>query len=415
VKKMLGKFFALIGMAWVNFENSKARWFLMLLSMAIGVFSLTTVLVVSEIGRKAIFDEIQSFGVNRIWAFRDLNDLLDDPNADPWTSNKMISNEVIEEITQYCKDVRLIAPGFWLGAKVAYFGKVFEGVLLVGAGTDWAMIHNEQLANGRFIAPIDEARRSRICVLSGKARKLIFGEIEALGMNLQIADEYFTVVGILKNNERPLLKSINAAPLREEAIIIPFSVLQSSNWHNTRNVEYLDFQITGFNKLTQVAEDLKNYLCLKYGNEFRFQVKMLYFEIQKAKRIMRILTIVLGIISGVALLIAGIGIMNMMLASIIERFFEIGIRRAIGATRKDILFQFMVEAIMVGAFGGIIGILAAISVLMFCRVWLNIGEISLLPAMMVALSVSVLTGLLAGIYPARKAAKLNPSEALMRV
>jgi len=415
MQRRLRTFLDLIRIAYFNFTMSKMRWFLMLLSMAIGVFSLTVVLVVSEVGKKTIFDEIQSVGINRVWIYRDLNDLFDDPNPDPWTSNKMISNDITKDIAEYCKDVRRLAPSIRRGVEVTYHGKSFEGILLIGAGSDWGLIHNEQLASGRFIAPVDEARRNRVCVLSGEAQKLIFGENSALGTSLQIGGEYFTIVGILKKKERPISKNISTVPLREESIIVPISVLQSSNWFNTQNVEYLDFQITSFNKMTQAAEDIKSYLCLKFENGPHFQVKMLYFEIQKAKRIMRILSVVLGIISGVALLIAGIGIMNMMLASVIERFFEIGIRRAVGATRKDILFQFMIEAIMIGVLGGMAGILGALSLSLLARIWMTGSEFSLLPAIAIALSVSVLTGLLAGIYPAQKAAKLNPSEALMRI
>lgn len=405
----------LIRIAYSNFLMSKMRCFLMLLSMAIGVFSLTVVLVVSEIGKGIIFEEIQGFGINRVWAYRDLTDLIDDPNPDPWTSNKMISNAISNDIAEYCKGVRLAAPSIRRGVEVTHHGKVFEGILLVGAGSDWGLIHNERLACGRFVTPVDEARRNRICVLSGEAQKLIFGENSSLGTCLQIGGEYFTIVGILEKKERPISKSISTIPLREESIIVPITVLQSPSWLNTLNVEYLDFQVTSFNRVTQAAANVKDYLSIKYGNDPRFQVKMLYFEIQKARKIMRILSIVLGIISGIALLIAGIGIMNMMLASVFERVFEIGIRRAVGASRHDILLQFITEAVMVGMFGGLAGILGALFVALVARVLLNLNDVSLIPAIATALSVSFLTGLLAGVYPARKAAHLNPSEALTRV
>jgi putative ABC transport system permease protein len=379
------------------------------------VFSLTIVLAVSAIGKNMIFEEIQSFGINRVWVFRDLNELYNEPNPDLWTSNRMLTNGDVENLAEFCRDIRLLAPSFRHVTEVVCNGKTFSGILLIGAGSNWGIIHGEQLESGRFIAPLDEKRRNLVCVLSSKAAKSIFGDFHALGKRLQINNEYLTIVGILKNNERPLLESIRAVPARQETIIIPYTVMQGQNWYNTRNVEFLDFRVTSFDKITRAAEDIKNYFHLKYGNRHQFEVKMLYDEIKRAKRIMRILSVMLGILAGIAMLIAGFGIANIMLASVTERFHEIGIRRAVGATRKDILFQFIAEATVVGFLGGMTGILAVLGIAFFGTLWFDLSKYSLWPAVLISSSLSVLTGMLAGVYPATRAADLNPVAALSRV
>jgi putative ABC transport system permease protein len=388
-------------MVWANFASGKMRATFMLLSTAIGVFSLTAVLVVSQAGKNMVFEEIQSVGINRIWAFRDLNELYQEPNPNPWTSNKMLSGEIVENIAETCRSIRLLAPSFRRPVEVTYRGKIFSGLLLIGAGCKWGIIHNEQIERGRFLAPLDEQRRNPVCVLSQKAAKLIFGDSPPMDETLQIGIEHFKVIGILRKNERPLLESIHV-PLREETIIVPYTVLQAPQWLNTLNAEYLDFQAAGFESVEQTGEDIKKYLALTHGGRHRFEVRMLHGEIKRAKSIMQILTVTLGILGGIAMLIAGFGIANFMLASVTERCHEIGVRRAVGATRKDILLQFVLEATIVGVGGGVIGMVMR-------HGW----EFAM--AASAALVVSGLTGMLAGVYPARKAANLNPIDALAKV
>jgi putative ABC transport system permease protein len=402
-------------MVWANFASGKMRATFMLLSTAIGVFSLTAVLVVSQAGKNMVFEEIQSVGINRIWAFRDLNELYQEPNPNPWTSNKMLSGEIVENIAETCRSIRLLAPSFRRPVEVTYRGKIFSGLLLIGAGCKWGIIHNEQIERGRFLAPLDEQRRNPVCVLSQKAAKLIFGDSPPMDETLQIGIEHFKVIGILRKNERPLLESIQAVPLREETIIVPYTVLQAPQWLNTLNAEYLDFQAAGFESVEQTGEDIKKYLALTHGGRHRFEVRMLHGEIKRAKSIMQILTVTLGILGGIAMLIAGFGIANFMLASVTERCHEIGVRRAVGATRKDILLQFVLEATIVGVGGGVIGMVMALWCAYLGSFWLEAARYSFWPAASAALVVSGLTGMLAGVYPARKAANLNPIDALAKV
>jgi len=202
--------------------------------------------------------------------------------------------------------------------------------------------------------------------------------------------------------------------MHEELVFIPLSLMQSAAFFNTHNIFYVDFQINSIEESEIVEKRINDFLQIRFGDTEDFVIKMLYSEIQTSKRIMRTLKLVLSFIAFITLAMAGVTITNTMLAAVMERFYEIGLRRAIGARRKDVMWQFLTEAACIGFVGGLAGTLFSVVIYSISLMWLRYTDIAFFTYIAVSLLISGFTGFLAGIYPAHQASRLNPIEALNR-
>ena len=380
--------------------------------MTIGVFSLTSVRIISRLAKQLIYREIQTFGINRIWIYRDFNTEPNNAITNSIIDEKQLNLTHAKQLMKYCPNITQIAPSIYDAMEIRCQDKLLQGVRAIATVPEWIAIKNEEIAFGRFLSPLDELCSNYVCVLSFETYASLFRDSNVLHRQILIDGEYFTIVGVLKKKERPLLNMIGAVPMREELILIPLSVMQSSRWKNTVDIQYLDLQVSSETYINLTIDQIKNYLDLCFGENEIFVIKTLSGEIEKADRIMKILTLSMTMIAAVVLLLAGLGIMNIMLTAVNERYFEIGIRRAVGARKADILFQFLAESFAVGIIGGFLGIAGSLVVYYLALTFLGKTQISLIEPVITAVIVSMSVGLLAGIYPAREAADLNPIDAL---
>ncbi|MBD3340211.1 MAG: FtsX-like permease family protein [Candidatus Lokiarchaeota archaeon] len=395
-----------------NIYLNKFRFYIVLFMMTIGVFSLTSVRIISRLAKQLIYREIQTFGINRIWIYRDFNTDANNAFTNSIIDEKQLNLKHAKQLMKYCPNITQIAPSIYVAMDIRYQDKLMQGVRTIATIPEWISIKNEEIAFGRFLSPLDELCSNYVCVLSFETYASLFGNSIALPKQILIDGEYFTIVGVLKKKERPLLNMIGAVPMREELIVIPLSVMQSSRWKNTVDIQYLDLQVSSETYINLTIDQIKDYLDLCFGENKIFEIKTLSGEIEKADRIMKILTFSLTMIAAVVLLLAGLGIMNIMLTAVNERYFEIGIRRAVGARKADILFQFLAESFAVGIIGGFLGIAGSLVVYYLALIFLGKTQISLIEPVITAVIVSMSVGLLAGVYPAKEAADLNPIDAL---
>ncbi|MBN2010921.1 ABC transporter permease [candidate division KSB1 bacterium] len=386
----------------------KFRFLIMWLSMAIGVFSLTSVQLISKLTHRLIYQEIESIGINRIWLYRD----FDENTIDPWNADEQLNLNHVKQIVTCCPMVINSAPSIISEYELRYGNNCWDRVRVIATVSEWTAIKNEKMNKGKFLSEIDNRRHNYVCVLSYEACESLFKEREPIHQKILLNGEYFTVIGVLEKKERPLLNMIGAAPVREELIIIPLSVMQSHCWKKTHNIQYLDLQVSNMSEMNSAIKKINHYLSLCFGTSVKFKIKTLRTEIKRADNIMHTLTISLTVIAGIVLLLAGLGIMNTMLAAVKERYFEIGIRRAVGARKNDILKQFLSEAALIGIIGGLTGIISAIGLYSLILRWIGNAHVSVIFPIISGLLISVITGLLAGIYPAIRASSLNPIEAL---
>jgi len=271
------------------------------------------------------------------------------------------------------------------------------------------------LAAGRFLTEEDEARHVQVCVLGDGARRDLFGQEPALGQALKVNDVWFTVVGILAPSGQAA-DSFQGVPVGSTSreILAPYpTVLRKLDRDPLESpLSELVVKLEDGTSPTEAARVASGLLDRLHGGAADFELVVPEALLAQSRRTQRLFNVVMGCIAGISLLVGGIGIMNIMLATVLERTREIGIRRAIGARRKDVLVQFVVEAFALSAVGGVLGVL--LGVLIARVVAASAGWPTVVTAWSLLLStgVSGAVGLLSGFYPALRAASIDPIEAL---
>ena len=289
-----------------------------------------------------------------------------------------------------------------------------------GSNPDYQKVYGFTIASGQFISEVNLARRDMVVVVGSKVAEDLFGSDDAVGQKVKIRDKRFTVIGVMEPRG---LSSFGFS--WDELVVTPITTYQARLFSQKTPsgedaVQQISVQVASAEVMDEVTEEIETLLRKRHriaaDEDDDFAVLSLEQMLGTFETITLALTLFLGLIGAISLLVGSIGIMNIMLVSVTERTREIGIRKAVGAKRRDILLQFLIEAAAISLIGGGIGIIGA---------WLLAQGISLIDLggfrinavvspliVMVAVSVSVIIGLVSGIYPAMRAARLNPIDAL---
>ena len=290
---------------------------------------------------------------------------------------------------------------------------VNQSLQIVGATPFYEEVNNWYIQAGRFITQSDMERREPVCVIGSEIRKDLFEMEDPIGLELRVGEERFTVVGVMEEKGNSM-----ASEGWDNRVIIPITTMEIRFIGQQKGWMYLWAQAESYEKVEQAVAEIKVAMRQQHGDEKYFEFFTAKEIIKQVGNVSRIVQILLGGVASVALFVGGIGIMNIMLVSVTERTREIGLRKALGAKRRDILIQFLIEAIVLSVCGGFIGIfigssLASVSGLIISKLmkasWPAVVSVQ---AALIAFSVSALIGIFFGLYPANKAAGLTPTEAL---
>jgi putative ABC transport system permease protein len=299
-------------------------------------------------------------------------------------------------------------------------GNESVSVVIEGTTPEFQQLYDFEIASGRYISEVDIARRDMVVVLGSKTAEDLFGSDDPVGQQVKMRDKRFTVIGVLAPRG---MSSFGFS--WDEMVITPITTYQARLFSQTTPsgedaVQSIVVQAASAEVMDEVTEDIEKLLRKRHkideDEDDDFAVMSLEQMLGIFETITLALTVFLGLIGGISLLVGSIGIMNIMLVTVTERTREIGLRKAIGAKRRDILIQFLLEASMLSLVGGAIGLTGA---------WLMAYGISLIDLggftinavvspfiVILAVSVSVFIGLASGLYPAMRAARLNPIDAL---
>ncbi len=396
----------------------KVRSFLSMLGIIFGVASVMAVLSVVAGARGEVLKQLKALGANNILV--SARTLSPQKLKDVHLRSQGLRVKDGEELARRCPLVEAWAPLKILKPKVTVGDKPVR-CEVVGVTSAFLDVTDFQLAEGRFLSPIDNAQNLRVCVIEDEVRRRAFPLSNPLGKRITIAHELYTIVGVLQSKEITESK-FDVADIKRlnRRIYVPLSCALHRMTQPTRGheIDELSIKIVSTDYLRPAARIISRYLEAAHRAESLapeqrdYEVKIAMDLLKKTQRTQLIFDIVMGCSAGISLLVGGIGIMNIMLANVTERRREIGIRRSVGARQSDILNQFVLEALATCFVGGLLGVglgfllkwgITAFAQWKTAVVWNGIFA---------SFAVALLDGLIFGAYPAWKAARMDPIEAL---
>jgi len=382
---------------WAN----KVRAFLTTLGVIIGSACIVLVVTVALSGRRYVIQQIEGVGSNLVWARLDI-----DPNQ-PIMLQDELSIDDMNAVKAGIPGVVTVAGTRGTLATVSV-ASVERNVSLVGVTEGFQQIRNLLILQGRFIDTEDISSRSRVCLITTQLAKFAFPFSDPIGKNLRVGELSFTVIGIFKER----VETYGLSEIQDYSVLIPFPLMKY--YLGDSSLEMLYAQAGSPEEVIPVTKQLEALLASRHPTQARYSVTNLSNILDAARRIALALTIVLLLIGFIALLVSGIGIMNIMLVTVQERTREIGIRKAIGARHREILYQFLLEAFMISGFGSVLGILIAVAIPVSVRPLLpaNISLPVPWESVVLAFLVSCSVGVFFGYLPAERAAQLQPTESL---
>jgi putative ABC transport system permease protein len=406
-----------LGMALDSIRGHKFRSFLTVLGIVIGVFTAIVIASLLTGMRQSIVSIIEEYGTNNIYAFH----LSTGPRTGEDRSERLrkplqVADAEAIKTAPAVEDVAVVAPnvGYSGGPfddNITYQGKNYRWGNTQGVTANYANICNVNVKEGRFISELDNEQRSNVIVIGVNAADALFpGQANIAGTQVRMGGYNFEVIGVLEKRKAGFFGENE----EDNAVFLPFRTAQKV----APARGYMLFVIQGRSgqvqeALTQSEEILRRRRQVKFGDPDNFDIKTADKFIEQFDSITAMVGLIAIAISSLGLLVGGIGVMNIMLVSVTERTREIGVRKAIGARRKDIVRQFLFEAMMLTFLGGVLGVLLSVGIAQLLML--------LIPSMPAAiptwavvsgLTVSIGVGLIFGVWPARKASRLDPIECL---
>jgi putative ABC transport system permease protein len=402
-----------IGMALESVKANKFRSFLTILGVMVGVGAVISMASIIDGLNLAAEAEIDMMGSNVIIVDRfgpgvDYDDLTDEERNRPWPTE-----EEAEVILKNCPSVDGVAPqNHWTfedGNDLKYKNRKFSNATFNGTWPDLIKVRDINMKSGRFISPTDLQFRTSVCVIGTDIEKTLFPNENPLGRAIRLHGREFEVIGVYEEAE-----SYFGNDYWNRLISIPLSTY--AKWLPYDKALTLEVRAESRTKMDEAMEEiiaaLRIHRKVPFGapNNFHLSTQEQFKE--QAERITDVIYVIMIVITSVGLMVGGIGVMNIMLVSVTERTREIGVRKAIGAKRSNILLQFLTEAMSLSGLGGIIGVVVGVALGLILNSVFGFPVSLPMFWIVVGFGVSVSVGLVSGVYPAFKAARLDPIEAL---
>jgi len=394
-------------LAWQALRANKVRAMLTMLGVVIGSACIVLVVTVALAGKRYIIGQIEAVGSNLIYA-----ELIHSGSARPFTLADEITSADLQAVQQSVPSAVEAAGTVDIPMSVSVNGREHP-INLVGVTSGFQKIRNLVVLQGRFLDQDDMMTQSKVCLLTPSLATLMFLSESPLGRDIRVGELHFTVVGVFKER----VATFGQTEIRQESVIVPFSLIKY--YTGTDYLHILYVQADRPEDVSGVTTEVADVLQSRHRAEAKYHVDNLAGILEAAHKISLALTVLLVLIALIALTISGIGIMNIMLVTVTERTREIGIRKAIGARRDAILYQFLMEALLISGTGALAGIIIAVSIPVminsFIRLFPEAGGVTIpvsWVSVVLAFIVSCSTGLLFGYLPANRAARLHPTESL---
>ncbi|MFZ6030266.1 MAG: ABC transporter permease [Chloroflexota bacterium] len=386
---------------------NKLRSALTVLGIVIGVAAVIAMLAIGRGAEKSITRAVEGIGTNVLYVFSGGKEGLRNPR--PLT---LLDVAALEEASS----VSYVAPSLQGNAQVSYGGDT-TNTSIVGVTPDYAAVSNLAVAEGEMLSDANLVERAAVVVIGADVAESLFGRTEDIvGEKVRIMGQPFSVIGVLER------KGGSGFGSQDDQVLVPLTTAQTRliRRPSRQQVDMILVQAASAALVDRAVEDVTAILAERHHttiDEPDFQILNQQAILSSLQSVIGVLTIFLGGIASISLLVGGIGIMNIMLVSVTERTREIGLRKAVGARKRDILAQFLVESSVLSLLGGIVGILLAWGIAAIVAQVAAANEVEIAPAIeldavLLATLFSAAVGLFFGFYPARRAANLEPVEAL---
>ena len=393
-------------MAWSSLIANKMRSLLTMLGIIIGVAAVIALVSIGYGVRQQITESISSLGSNLLMVYPGAPRT---PGVRPVSgANKTLKMGDYEAISKM-DSVEAASPVSANSYLTVYMSKNWT-TTVNGANADFQYVNNWTMKSGRFITDSQIERRERVAVIGATVAKNLFGNEDPIGKDIRIHKNSFKVVGVLDEKGSGTMGND-----QDDVIVVPYTTMME----RVMGVDYLRMiyiQAKEGEDLERVQADIENILRVRHGIKNPdlddFNVNNMASIMKAVEENTATMTLFLGAVAAISLLVGGIGIMNIMLVSVTERTREIGVRKALGATYRTIITQFLIEAIVISLVGGAIGILVGIGASQLIATVAKLKTVVTTGPILLSFGFSMTIGLVFGSYPARKAAKLNPIDAL---
>jgi putative ABC transport system permease protein len=380
---------------------NKIKAFLTMLGVVIGSSCIVLVVTISLAGRNYIVAQVEAAGSNLVYA--ELRRI----GAQATTLGDEITLADVEAVRREIPYVVETAGTHDLQMSVVA-GGIERPVTLVAVTEGFQRIRHLLVVTGRYFDDDDMRSQDKTCLVTEELARAVFPGVSPVGENIRVGELRFTIIGVFKER----IATFGQSEIARESIIVPFGLMKG--YAGTDSVKVLYAQASTPESVPIVTRETERLLRSRHRDGALYDVQDLRGILEATRKISLAVSLVLLGVGSITLIISGVGIMNIMLVTVTERTREIGVRKAIGAAKREILYQFLLEAIIISASGALIGILIATSIPFIIRPFIPqgltipISGISIVAAFLV----SCMTGVIFGYLPASRAAKLQPTEAL---
>jgi putative ABC transport system permease protein len=388
----------LLEFAWTGLAVQRGRSALTVVGMAVGTASVVAVASIGLAGRTHVVGLIEGVGANLVLA----------RGTSEGVNPEFVTTEDVDALAESLQGVATLAPVIETSRTISIKGQAWP-VNVLGVTPEYADVRNLRVYSGRFLRAAEEESGSKVALISRELATRLYGGVLPPDASVRLYDLRFDVVGIFGESvgTAAVVRRSEAAGL---TVIVPYTTLR--HLHDNREVDVVYMRGATAAAVPQVMQIAERVLSARHRSMESIEVESLKPFLDLALRVSEAITLVLLAVAGISLIVGGIGIMNIMLVTVRERTRDIGIRLAIGARRRDILIQFLLEAALLSMVGGVVGVALGAGLPLLVGVLLGVQAPISAWSVGVAFAVCVAVGLIFGVQPARKAAGMNIVDSL---